>query len=133
MENKEKYIEITSKGLDKVTDYSIDDLEIVRPEKWDSRWRIVIFDIPERHKSGRDVLRGTLARLGFEKIQESVYAYPFECTNEIAKISGAISENGNVLIMIADIIQGEEELIHKFIEKKVLVKDDFINSKQKNR
>ena len=120
VENKEKFIEITPKGLVRVADYSIDAMEIVRPDIWDGKWRIVIFDIPERHKAGRDILRGTLVRLGFEKVQESVYAYPFECTDEIAKIAGAISENGNVLIMISEIIQGEDELIHRFLEKEVL-------------
>lgn len=125
VEGKEKYFEITNKGLDKISKYSLDELDIKGPDKWDGKWRVVIFDIPEKHKVSRNVLRSKLLVLGFLKIQESVYVYPFECTEEITQISNTLSESPNILIMISEIIQGEDQLINKFFEKGVLNKNDL--------
>ena len=41
------------------------------------------FDIPERFKKAREALRNKLRELGFAKLQESVFIYPYECENEI--------------------------------------------------
>ena len=39
-------ITITEKGKKKLLIYELDSLEIKKPKKWDSIWRIVTFDIP---------------------------------------------------------------------------------------
>lgn len=49
-------------------------------EKWDGKWRLVIWDIPEKRKKVRDLLRYQLKQLGFEKIQNSVWASKKDCT-----------------------------------------------------
>ena len=125
IEDKDSYFELTPKGLDKVKLIQLDEMTIPRPELWDHKWRIVIFDIPEKHKAARDILRNKLIELGFEKIQESVYVYPFECMAEITQLSRAISETHNILIMISEIIQGENTLIENFFKKDILQIDDL--------
>lgn len=45
--------------------------------KWDGRWKIVIFDIPEKQKSKRNIFRGFLKRKGFVKLQNSVFVSPY--------------------------------------------------------
>ncbi len=45
--------------------------------KWDKRWRVLIFDIPEKQKYKRDRLRTKLDELGFRKMQQSVWITPF--------------------------------------------------------
>ena len=52
----------------------------LQTKKWDRKWRIVIYDIPEGERYIRDRLRGKLKELGFGMIQKSVWisAYPFE-------------------------------------------------------
>ena len=41
------------------------------------------FDIPERFKKQGEALRNKLRELGFAKLQESVFIYPYECEDEI--------------------------------------------------
>lgn len=49
-------------------------------EKWDGKWRIVIWDIPEKRRKVRDLLRHQLKQLGFKMIQRSVWASKKNCT-----------------------------------------------------
>ena len=74
---------LTDKGKKKVATFNIDNMEIKKSKAWDKKWRMVIFDIPEKHKPAREVLRETLKRLGFYEYQKSVLVHPYECQNEI--------------------------------------------------
>ena len=40
---------------------------------WDNKWRVVIFDIPEKQAHDRDWLRQELYLLQYKKLQESVF------------------------------------------------------------
>src|SRR3990172_7215508 len=42
-----------------------------KPKQWDGKWRIVLFDIPEKDRLFRDILREHLYALGFFKLQHS--------------------------------------------------------------
>lgn len=125
IEGKEKYIELTLKGTKRVQDLFSEDMEISRPAKWDKKWRIVIFDIPETQKKNRDTFRHKLLSLGFIQIQKSVYVFPYECTSEIQTLTGLLRISQNVTIMVSEIIQGEEKIIEHFIDKKVLSLDSL--------
>lgn len=49
-------------------------------EKWDGKWRLVIWDIPEKRRNARDLLRYQLKQLGFTKWQKSVWVSKKNCT-----------------------------------------------------
>lgn len=49
-------------------------------EKWDGKWRLVIWDIPEKRRQAKDLLRHQLKQLGFIKYQQSVWASKKNCT-----------------------------------------------------
>ena len=76
------YLQITGHGKRKIIEYNIDTIEI-KKQKWDGKWRMVIFDIPEKTRIARDVLRDKLQEIGFLKLQKSVWVAPYECENEI--------------------------------------------------
>ena len=78
-----KYINLTSKGKNRADKFSLQELAIRMPRRWDKKWRIVIFDIPEDRKSLRDELRRRLKILGFAEFQKSVFAFPYHCEDEI--------------------------------------------------
>lgn len=42
-------------------------------EEWDGYWRVVIFDIPEKQRVVRNLLRRKLKEWGFKKWQQSVW------------------------------------------------------------
>jgi CRISPR-associated endonuclease Cas2 len=48
-------------------------------------WKLVIFDVPEKHKKVRNILRAKLNQLGFKKWQNSIWASPYELDTEIEK------------------------------------------------
>ncbi|TSC96784.1 MAG: phenylacetic acid degradation operon transcriptional regulator, paaX family [Candidatus Berkelbacteria bacterium Licking1014_2] len=122
---RDKLLELTPKGLDYLQDLFLKETAIKRPKRWDGKWRVVIFDIPEKHRSNRNILRERLSRLNFYQIQKSVYVYPFECTNEIAMLCSHFFLTDFVIIMIAEIIQGEEKLVEFFLDKEVLSLTDL--------
>ena len=73
---------LTRKGKMRVLTYHFSSMKI-QQGKWDGNWRLVIFDIPEKIRSGRDALRHKLSALGFYELQKSVFIFPFECRNEV--------------------------------------------------
>lgn len=125
VEGKERYIEITPIGLEKVKEFNFDRIRVKRPKLWDGKWRVVFFDIPNKHKSSRDLFRRKIISIGFQKIQESVYVYPFECSNEIRQISESLLVENFVLLMVSNIIQGEDTIIENFFDSHVLEKNDL--------
>ncbi len=74
---------LTSKGEVRLKHFIYDQMVIKAQTKWDGKWRIVIFDIPEKYKSKRDALRSKLKTLGFYPIQISSWAYPYPCAEEV--------------------------------------------------
>jgi len=76
-------VNITEKGKKYLKNFDIDNLFLDQPKVWDKKWRVIIFDIPEKKKSAREALRDKLKDLGFAKLQDSVWITPFPCENEI--------------------------------------------------
>jgi CRISPR/Cas system-associated endoribonuclease Cas2 len=76
-------IVLTEKGKLRILEFNIYQLKIEKPTKWDGKWRVVMFDIPEKMKSKRDVLREKLKDLKFLELQKSVFVHPYPCLEEI--------------------------------------------------
>ncbi len=79
----EQIMEITERGRQRILKYKFDEMKIARPLKWDGYWRIVAFDIPEKHKRGRDALTRKLKEIELYPLQKSIFIYPFNCKDEI--------------------------------------------------
>gem|GEM_PF-332495 len=92
----------------------IDDITITRPSKWGGKWRVVIFDIPEKYKQARDALRGKLRHLGFHYLNLSVWLYPYECQNEINAIVEYYGVGPYVRYMVVYSFDGMEIVSRKF-------------------
>lgn len=73
---------LTDKGKMRTLTYHFAAMKISQ-HKWDGRWRIVVFDIPEKIRKGRDALREKLLALGFHELQKSVFVFPYECRDEV--------------------------------------------------
>lgn len=89
-------------------------LQFAKERTWDGRWRIVIFDIWERRREARDRLRTRLQAIGFVKVQDSVWAYPYECEELIAFAKTELKLGKGLLYLIADGIEGDGELRKRF-------------------
>lgn len=82
-ENGEIYYKITDKG-DKAVDKLLTPLKTTG--KWDGRWRLVMFDIPESRRDTRDKLRRALSNLGMGILQASVWISPNDIRKDVAEI-----------------------------------------------
>ena len=76
-------IELTEKGRLKAIEYSLLKRLKIKDKKWDGKWRMLIFDVPERLRNGRNALRWKIKKLGFCELQKSVFVIPYECKKEI--------------------------------------------------
>lgn len=54
--------------------------------RWDGRWRLVFFDIPEQKRPIRDYMRSTLKRLGFREFQRSTWIHPHKLPAFLSKL-----------------------------------------------
>lgn len=120
LDEKGAYLEITPKGKKYLKRYLIEELILKKAAKWDKKWRLVIFDVPNDKKNERDILRNKLIRLGFLKLQESVYVYPFECFTEINLIKSLYFLGPYVQYIVAERVETEINLLNKFVEKEIL-------------
>ncbi len=77
------YIKITNNGNQLVKNFNYDNLQLPELKKWDKKWRLIIFDIPNKKRRERQALSVKLKDLGFYPLQESVFIYPFECRDEV--------------------------------------------------
>ena len=107
-------VKLTIKGRSKVKEMDLDAITIKMPKKWDEKWRIVIFDIPNRHTAAREALREKLKELGFCSLQKSVWAYPYPCEEEILFVENAFEVLPFVEILEASVLVNENKLIKSF-------------------
>lgn len=56
---------------------------LVKEQKWDKKYRIVIFDIPEQRRKVRDLFRSKLKLWAFSPWQKSVWVSKKNCTLEL--------------------------------------------------
>ena len=73
-----------------------------REYEWDGRWRIVIFDIPEKHRKARNLIRFKLKEWGFKKFQNSVWGTRTNCTAEFRKYIREVGISSWVVILESD-------------------------------
>ncbi|OGG71302.1 hypothetical protein A3F27_02275 [Candidatus Kaiserbacteria bacterium RIFCSPHIGHO2_12_FULL_53_13] len=104
---------LTAKGRARLARLEFGEQDL-RKRKWDGRWRIVIFDIPERYRRARDLLRGTLVSIGFCKLQDSVWVYPHDCEDLIALLKTDFSVGKHVLYIVGDHVEGDWKLKKHF-------------------
>lgn len=56
---------------------------IVRPARWDRKWRLILFDIAAHERGKRNAFRGFIKRIGAVMVQKSVWVHPFDCSEQI--------------------------------------------------
>ncbi len=109
-------IELTEKGKKIVKEILFDDMKIEKPKRWDKKWKIVVFDIPERKlgKQQRNLFRAKLQTIGFYQMQKSVWVCPYPCEKEIRFICEIYEINPHVNIITAEEIYNDIALIKHF-------------------
>ena len=107
-------VKLTNKGKERVVEFSFDLLKIKKPKKWDGKWRIVIFDIPNRHKQAREALRGKIKELGLHQLQKSVWIHPYGCEDEILFVAEAFEVQRYIEILTVERLLHADIIKNKF-------------------
>lgn len=107
-------IELTQEGQRKVITHNMDQIKIKKPRLWDKKWRIILFDIPERRRKVRDAIRYHLRQLGCYELQKSVFVHPFECRDEIDFIIEHYHARPFVRFIRAEYLDNELHIKQKF-------------------
>ena len=110
-------VKLTNKGQRRSKDFYLQNLKIKKPQTWDGKWRILIFDIPSRPKifdQARNALRNKIKELKFRQLQKSAWVFPYECEDEILFIAELYNVQKYIEIITAEKILHEEELKKSF-------------------
>jgi len=110
----QQILTISEDGKKRILHFDLDKLAIKRPIRWDGYWRMVLFDIPERKKQGREALRSKLKQLGFHQLQKSCFVHPFDCKSEIDFISELYEVSPFINYIVAKEIEGITPLLNIF-------------------
>ncbi len=89
-------------------------LEKNEGKKWDGKWRVVIFDVPNDKTAIRDEMRRAMKLFGFVMIQKSVWAYPYSCDSFVVLLRKYLGIRDDVVYMIVETIENDLELKRKF-------------------
>lgn len=109
-----KYYELTSLGQKILRRWELGDFKIRVPKKWDKKWRVIIFDIPEKKKSVREYIRTLFSRAGLRRLQDSVWVYPYDCEDIVALLKTDLGVGKDVLYLIVDEIERDKYLREEF-------------------
>lgn len=82
-------------------------LEDAKPRRWDRRYRLIMFDIPERRKGVRDRLRQEMQGSGFLRIQDSAWLYPYDCEEYVALLKANLHIGKDVLYAVVEEIEND--------------------------
>src|SRR3989338_11231744 len=108
------FLKLTSKGEERLRQCELHDYKIAKPKKWDKKWRMLIFDVREERKSLRDKIRRTLIAIGFERLQYSVWVYPYDCEDLITLLKADFKIGKDLLYIISDSIENDTWLKKHF-------------------
>ena len=83
---------------------------LLQKRAWDKKWRIVVFDIPEKYSQLRDKIRGILKRAGFMQLQRSVWVFPHDCEELITFVKQESRLAPYILYGVLDSIESGDRL-----------------------
>ncbi len=99
-------VKLTSKGKNQL---AIE--KALKSNKWDGKFRVVIFDIPEKNKKVRDILRWRLKAWGFKYLQKSLWVSKKDITEPIREFIKELGVEKWVMVLVCTDI-GSARIFH---------------------
>ena len=102
---------LTKEGEVEAGKYQINGMYIRKQKKWDGKWRVIIFDIPENRRIKRDLFRSKLKEMGFRQLQKSVWVCPYPCQKEVKLLREFFGlRKKNLMVLVVEKIENDEGL-----------------------
>jgi CRISPR-associated endonuclease Cas2 len=105
------FIKITEKGALKVL---LAKARVCKTNKWDGKWRVLVFDIPEDFHSYRDRFRKLLKQNNFIKLQASVFVSPYPLSRDAIRYLEESGLRNYIRIMKVEEMDNDKDLKQKF-------------------
>ena len=107
-DRQRRVYEITESGRRRV---ELEHAKATKPartkRRWDGRYRLVMFDIPERRRNVRARLRMLMGEFGFLRLQDSVWISPYDCEDLVALIKAELRIGKDVLYAVVDQMEND--------------------------
>ena len=114
IKNGEEQLLVTTKGEQKLARYLLEDLQIQKLKKWDKRWRVVMFDIPETKARVRTEASWKIKDMGMKAVQDSVFISPYPCKKEIDLLANHFFIKKYFIYFETDNIECHEDILKEF-------------------
>ncbi|MDO8569944.1 MAG: hypothetical protein Q7R89_04205 [bacterium] len=111
--NGKKYC-LTPDGEKLLRRWQFADFKLHKPKKWDKKWRVVIFDIPEKKKRVRNQITMLFRQAGLLRLQDSVWVYPYDCEDIITLLKIDFGIGKYLLYLIVDELENDKHLREDF-------------------
>lgn len=105
---------VSDDGMKVLERIDLDNLKITPQKTWDRKWRMVLFDVPEKMKKIRNAIRFHLKNLEFVEYQKSVFIIPYPCEKEIKFLAEFHKAFKYVRLVIAEDLDDERKFFKKF-------------------
>ena len=109
-----KFYELTEKGKEQLSLWQFANFKFNKPKRWDKKWRVVIFDIPDKKRKIRDQIRYLFKSSGLYLLQESVWVYPYDCEDIITLLKTEFRVGKNILYIIVEELENDKYLREYF-------------------
>lgn len=109
-----KFYELTPLGEERLRIWEFSHFRFNKPKKWDRKWRVIIFDIPDKKRRVRDQIRSLFKSAGLYLLQESVWVYPYDCEDVIALLKTEFGVGRDLLYLIVEELENDRYLRNEF-------------------
>ena len=110
-------LQVTEKAKQRLAKNLIANLRLQPQNVWDKKWRIIIYDIPEKHQLARQSLVVKLHRYGCFQLQKSTWITPFPCRDDIIALTSYYDVQQYVSYFEAINLDNDTPLIARFRKK----------------
>jgi DNA-binding transcriptional regulator PaaX len=121
-ENFEYGLQLTKKSRKRLLKIELEATHIPPQTIWDKQWRIVLYDIPEEHRTARIGLTAHLRQAGFYQFQQSAWITPFPCVEQVATLAAHYKVDRYISYFDALNLANEQLMIARFQKKYPTVK-----------
>lgn len=83
--------------------------EAKRKGKWNGRWFMIMFDVENGKTPARNAFRFFIKKMGFAKLQQSVWIFPFSCEEEIVFLKDFFGLSNREVCSVEDVSLGNDE------------------------
>ena len=109
-----KSYRLSSSGERVLNHWELADFQFKKEKKWDRKWRVIIFDIPEYRKTARNYITLLFRQAGLFRLQNSVWVYPYDCEEIITLLKTDLNIGKNLLYLIVEELENDKHLRKNF-------------------